>query len=48
MPKDRIIISVAKKELKRRERRAAGWGFVSGCAWTLFVVIVAVQMTGGA
>ena len=30
MAKERIIITVAERQLRRRERRAALWGFMAG------------------
>tara|TARA_E500000178_G_scaffold204562_1_gene202193 strand:- start:1013 stop:1189 length:177 start_codon:yes stop_codon:yes gene_type:complete len=30
MAKERIIISVAERQLRRRARRAALWGFIAG------------------
>ena len=30
MAKERIIITVAEQQLRRRERRAALWGFMAG------------------
>ena len=30
MVKERIIITVAERQLRRRERRAALWGFMAG------------------
>jgi hypothetical protein len=45
MSRESILLSVAGKELKRRERRAAVWGFVGGCVSTLVLLIVIVQLT---
>jgi predicted tellurium resistance membrane protein TerC len=46
MPRKSVLLTVAGKELKRRERRAAVWGFIGGCVFTLFALFVIVQLRG--
>ena len=40
MAKERIIVSVAERELRRRERRAALVGFIVGTVVTFALVLV--------
>ena len=40
MPKERIIISVAERQLRRRERRAALWGFIAGIVVVVLLAIL--------
>jgi len=39
-PKERIIISVAERQLRRRERRAALWGFIAGIVVVVLLAIL--------
>jgi hypothetical protein len=40
MAKQRIIVSVAERQLRRRERRAALVGFIAGMAVTVALVVL--------
>ena len=40
MAKQRIIVSVAERQLRRRERRAALVGFISGMVVTVALVVL--------
>ena len=40
MAKQRIIVSVAERQLRRRERQAALVGFIAGMAVTVALVVL--------
>lgn len=43
MAKERIIVSVAERELRRRERRAALVGFIAGMVFTVALAVLLRQ-----
>jgi len=39
MPKERMIVSIAKQALRRRQRHAVAWSFAGGCISPLLALI---------